>query len=129
MSSDELQILDYLKQYPDTFVSVVEICKRAGGRKRFTREQEWARPVLRRLEVDGLVDSNEYGQYKLRDGVNTRANPSAANLRYERCCKAISTHVISMSSDDDNKPFSTLIREAISTEYAGDTSIFTKQHK
>ena len=124
MGTDETQILQYLQQYPETFISAVEIGKRAGGRKRSQNNREWARPVLRRLEIDGHLESNEYGHYRLL-GLDAKKTGNKRNV-YERCRQAVSSHVLQMTPADDNKPFSSLLREAIQTEFTEETSWITK---
>ena len=64
MSTDETAILDYLKQFPHTYLSVSEIARRAGNRKRFVAEPDWPRIHLRRLELARYVESNPFGQFK-----------------------------------------------------------------
>jgi hypothetical protein len=65
MSAEETEIHDFLKQFPNLFVSVLEISKRLGNRGRYDRDKVWARPVLRRMEMDGILESNPYGEYRL----------------------------------------------------------------
>ena len=124
LGTDEFEILDYLKGFPNTFVSAAEICRRVGGRKRFALDRDWARPVLRRMEGEGLLESNEYAQYKLKPAALALANKTSANRghREERCCRAITTYVLNMNAADDNTPFNALLREAITTEYSEQTS-------
>ena len=126
IGTDETSIIDYLKQYPHTFVSAVEVCKKAGGRKRFARDREWARPVLRRMAVDGWLEGNGYGQYKLIDEALGDKKCSKAD-RIARTQKAISQHVLSMDNGDDEKPFNVLIKEVVQSEYGDETSLFTKK--
>jgi hypothetical protein len=124
MGSDEIAIIDYLKQFPKNWSTTTEISKRAAGRRRYAQERDWARPVLRRLEADGHLESNEYGHYKLRDELIAKYTSASRKMDREgRCRSAITSHVINMPSADDEKPFSTLIREALSTHYAGDTGL------
>ena len=65
MNAEEQQIYEFLKGYPDTFVSVQDISKRFGRGRKFEEDRNWARPVLRRMEMDGLVESNPFGEYRL----------------------------------------------------------------
>ena len=65
MSADEKEIHDFLRQFPKLFVSVLEISKRLGNRGRYDRDKVWARPVLRRMEMDGILESNPFGEYRL----------------------------------------------------------------
>lgn len=62
----EQQICDYLKRYPVAFVSTTEVSKNVGHRKWFNADRNWARPILRRLELDGWVESNPFGEYRLK---------------------------------------------------------------
>ena len=66
MNSEETEVYDFLKSYGDNFVSVNEISKRLGHRKRYETDRVWARPILRRMEMDGILQSNPFGEYKLR---------------------------------------------------------------
>jgi hypothetical protein len=65
MSADETEIYDFLRQFPNLYVSVNEISKRLGNRGRYDRDRTWARPILRRMEMDGMVESNAFGEYRL----------------------------------------------------------------
>jgi hypothetical protein len=125
MGTDETQVLEYLRQYPDTYISGIEVGKRASGRKRFQQDRDWARPVLRRLEVEFLVESNEYGHYRIA-GTGDQRGGKKRNI-YERCRQAVSSHVLQMNADDDNKPFASLLREAIHSEFTEETSWLTKK--
>jgi hypothetical protein len=65
MTADETEIYDFLRQFPNLFVSVTEVSKRLGNRGRYDRDRTWARPILRRMEMDGTVESNPFGEYRL----------------------------------------------------------------
>src|SRR5687767_9324949 len=65
MNADELEIYDFLKGYVNTFVSVTEISKKLGKGRRFEVDRTWARQLLRRMEMDGVLESNPFGEYKL----------------------------------------------------------------
>lgn len=112
MSTEEIVILDYLQLFPDTFVSPVQVCKRAAGRKKFALDPEWARIYLRRLEEQSRIESNQFGHYKLID-----KGGNAKKARQARCYKAITTYVLEMESGDDDTPFVSILREAIQIAY------------
>ena len=57
MDADERDICNYLKSWPNQFVAGREICRRAGGKRRFREQANWAIPILVRLVEKGLVDS------------------------------------------------------------------------
>lgn len=85
MTAEEREIYDYLSTCPDRFVPVQEICQRAGTRNRYALDRNWAAPLLRRMEVDGLVESDQMGSYRLRPKEarsfrEALADPTAANL-------------------------------------------------
>lgn len=66
MDSDEREICLYLKGFPGQFVSFAEISRRAGGKRRYRTEPEWAVPVLSRLVEKRLIESDSTGHYKLK---------------------------------------------------------------
>jgi hypothetical protein len=68
MNADELEIYEFLKAFPDRYVSVVDVCRRAGNRNRYAQDKGWANPILRRMEMDGMVESNELGEYRAKIG-------------------------------------------------------------
>lgn len=66
MDADERQIYYYLKSWRDEFIASREICRRAGGKKRFRIEPEWAKPVLTRMVERGVLESDAAGHYRIR---------------------------------------------------------------
>jgi len=66
MNADETAIHEFLKGYPGIFVSCTEISRRMGARRKFDQDRTWARPILRRMELDGYLESNEMGEYRLK---------------------------------------------------------------
>ena len=66
MDADEREICLYLKGFPGQFVSYAEISRRAGGKRRFRQEPEWANTILTRLVEKGLVESDSTGHYRLK---------------------------------------------------------------
>jgi hypothetical protein len=72
MNAEEAEIYDFLKQFPNVFVSVIEISKCVGARRNYLTDRTWARPILRRMEMDGHLESSPSGDYRLkRDSGNT----------------------------------------------------------
>ena len=65
MSSEETEIIEFLRRFRSSHVSVIEISRSIGQRKRFFEDRHWTLPILRRMEVDGSVESNEFGEYRL----------------------------------------------------------------
>src|SRR5512136_283839 len=66
MDADEKDICMYLKGWSGQFVSGREIARRAGGKKRFRDQPDWAPPVLNRLVEKGIVESDSTGHYRLK---------------------------------------------------------------
>ena len=66
MDADERDICHYLKGFSGQFVSFGEVSRRAGGKRRYRIEPEWATPVLARLVEKGIVESDSTGHYRLK---------------------------------------------------------------
>ena len=65
MDADERDICLYLKGWGGQFVASAEIARRAGGKRRYRSEPNWAAPVLSRLAEKGLIESDSTGHYRL----------------------------------------------------------------
>lgn len=65
MDSDERQIVDYLKSWSRQYVSGREIARRAGGKRRFRDEPQWAFPVLSRLLEQNHIETDGLGHYRV----------------------------------------------------------------
>ncbi|HEY9171090.1 MAG TPA: hypothetical protein VI136_02285 [Verrucomicrobiae bacterium] len=72
MEAEKREILDYLKAALGQFVSVKEICRRAGGKHRHADDPRWAVPVLRRLVEEGLIERDAAGHYRLKPPETSR---------------------------------------------------------
>ncbi|MGH7940336.1 MAG: hypothetical protein ACREFR_04625 [Limisphaerales bacterium] len=66
MDIDEREIFLFLKTYGVNFVAAREICRRAGGRRRYDEDHEWAKPILNRMVERGILETNAGGQYRLK---------------------------------------------------------------
>jgi hypothetical protein len=66
MSAEEYELYHYLNRTPGKFVSVYDIAKDLGGRRSFAASRDWATDCLSRLELEGLVEKNESGEYRIR---------------------------------------------------------------
>ena len=66
MDADERDICLYVKGFPGQFVSFGEISRRAGGKRRYRNEPEWAVPVLSRMVEKGILESDSTGHYRLK---------------------------------------------------------------
>jgi hypothetical protein len=66
MNADERAITDYLKGWPNAFVSGREIARKVGGKKRYEEDHGWAISALTHLVMLGLVEGDHYGYFRLK---------------------------------------------------------------
>jgi hypothetical protein len=66
MDADERDICIYLKSWPGQFVSGREISRRAGGKRRYREDANWAVAALSRLVERDFVESDTTGHFRLR---------------------------------------------------------------
>ena len=66
MDSDERDIFNYLKTWGEEFVNAKEICRRAGGKRRFAEDNNWARPVLQRMKEHYILEGDSLGRYRIK---------------------------------------------------------------
>ncbi len=77
MDADEAEVCEFLKSWPDQFVSAREICRRAGSKWRYREDERWALPVLQRLVEKHLVEADAAGHYRLLVPKKTEKKRSA----------------------------------------------------
>ena len=88
MDGDEREIFYFLKSRGDEFVNAKEVARRAGGKKRFFDDPEWARLVLVRMTERGILESDSLGRYRVKPigkkGKNKRwVSPDIAKILEE----------------------------------------------
>jgi hypothetical protein len=66
MDANEREIFEYLKTFGEGWVSAKEICRRAGGKRRFNEDNDWAKPILVRMKEQQVLDSDEFGRYRIK---------------------------------------------------------------
>jgi hypothetical protein len=66
MDSGEREIFYYLKTWGEEFVSTKEIARRAGGKRKFYEDPEWAKPLLMRMQERGVLESDSSGRYRIK---------------------------------------------------------------
>jgi len=66
MDADERDICLFLKGFPGQFVSIKEIARRAGGKRRYRNEPEWATPIVSKLLEKRIIESDSTGHYRLK---------------------------------------------------------------
>jgi hypothetical protein len=55
-----------LKSWGNSFVNAREVARRAGGRKKFGDDPEWAKPVLVRMTERSILESDSLGRYRVK---------------------------------------------------------------
>ncbi len=65
MDPEERDVCNFLKSWPGQFVGLREICRRAGGKRRYRDDEHWASPILLRLVGKGLVEDDQAGHFRL----------------------------------------------------------------
>lgn len=66
MDSDEKEIHDYLKGFGRQFVSAREICRRAGGKRKWAKNPYWAMPVLTAMVDKNILETDEMAHYRIK---------------------------------------------------------------
>lgn len=66
LTTEETEILQYLKSFRGDYVSAKEISRRAGTKKRYREEPNWARPFLSWLVNKELIETDDMGRYRFR---------------------------------------------------------------
>ena len=77
LSAEALEIINYLKTAPGRFVSLPEISRRAGGRRRFEEVPGWARNLMSSLLDAGLIEVNARGHYRVPSTAQPASAPQA----------------------------------------------------
>jgi hypothetical protein len=65
MSREETEIYEFLKRFPNQFVSVGDISKSVGSRRQFNEDRNWTLPVLRRMALHGWVEVSTFGEFRV----------------------------------------------------------------
>jgi hypothetical protein len=66
MDADEREIFDYLKTFGEEWVNAKEVCRRAGGKKRYNEDNNWAKPILHHMKEQQLIEGDELGRYRIK---------------------------------------------------------------
>ena len=66
MDADEREIYYYLKAWRHQYISAREICRRAGGKRKFHENEDWAKPVLLRMVDKKILETDPSGSYRIR---------------------------------------------------------------
>ena len=66
MDADEREIFEYLKTFGEEYVNGKEICRRAGGKRRFHEDPNWAKPILHRMKERHILEGDQLGRYRIK---------------------------------------------------------------
>lgn len=77
LGADEYCVLQYLKQFPEGFVTQMEICQRADGKNRFREDVHWAHNSLSRLLDLKLITADGDDRYR----INTHPKKTSKGLK------------------------------------------------
>ena len=66
MDTDEREIFQFLKTWGTEYTGATEICRRAGSKKKFHEDPNWAKPILVRMEERGILQSDLSGRYRIK---------------------------------------------------------------
>ena len=80
LSSEELEVLAYLKSWKGKYVAMIEICRCAAGRHKYRENPNWAKPLMARLVDSKLVTVNERGHYLWVEETTAPASPGRFTL-------------------------------------------------
>jgi CheY-like chemotaxis protein len=79
LDADERDICIYLESCPGPPLSGTDIAKRAGGKRRYQENPNWAvKPLLRLLET-GLIETDSNGHYRIKPTGKTGSQQSASS--------------------------------------------------
>lgn len=66
LGMDENYILQYLQNYPHSYITEMEVARRAGGRNYFLNDSHWAHNPLCILVDLGLLETDGQGKYRIK---------------------------------------------------------------
>lgn len=66
MDADERDIFQFLKTRTGEFTAAMEICRRAGSKRRFHQDPNWAKPILQRMEERSILESDQQGRFRIK---------------------------------------------------------------
>lgn len=72
MDADEREIYYFLKSYRKDFLSAREICRRAGGKRRYRADESWALAPLLRMAERGILETDPSGAYRIKPKIDSK---------------------------------------------------------
>jgi hypothetical protein len=87
MNADEVRIIGFLNEFPDEYVSVVDVSRKLGKGRRYKEDRTWAAPIMRRMEMDGLLETNMAGDFRVRTEYREDKNQAKAQVKETKSTK------------------------------------------
>lgn len=75
LSAEAAEIITYLKTAHGKFVSLAEISRKAGGRRRFEESPNWAKNLMPLMLDAGMVEVNSRGHYRVPTAAQPQPQP------------------------------------------------------
>jgi hypothetical protein len=66
MTESEREIYMFLKTWGTDYVAQMEIARRAGGKRKFHEDANWAKPILSGMEERGILESDLSGRFRIK---------------------------------------------------------------
>jgi hypothetical protein len=66
MRTEETEIIEFLKQFDNRYVSITDIAKSIGARKNLNEDRAKAESILRRMELEGWLEANPFEEYRVK---------------------------------------------------------------
>ena len=66
MSSDEREIFNYLQTWGGEFINAKEVSRRAGTKKRYHEDPDWAKPIMLGMAERGVLESDLSGRFRIK---------------------------------------------------------------
>ena len=66
MSSDEREIFNYLQTWGGEFINAKEVSRRAGTKKRYYEDPDWAKPIMLGMAERGILESDLSGRFRIK---------------------------------------------------------------
>ena len=94
MNADEVRIIGFLNEFPDEYVSVVDVSRKLGKGRRYKEDRTWASPIMRRMEMDGLLETNDAGDFRVRTEYRDNGKAQETESKGTKGAKATETKSI-----------------------------------
>ena len=100
MSSDERDIFNYLQTWGGEFISPKEICRRAGSKRRYYEDPNWAMPLLQMMADRGILERDLPGRYRIKPKPKKKHDGRWISPDIEKTLKENGIEVESQTSEE-----------------------------